>query len=401
MSTNYDLITVGGGLAGAALARAMAQHGTSVLVIERETGFKDRGRGEQLASWGAAEARELGIYELLLSTCSRELPWWNIYLGPMQVDHRDMPATTLHGTPNVSFFHPEMQETLLQAATEAGVEVRRGARVKSIQPGASPRVTVEQDGQVEEITARLVVGADGRSSPVRKWAGFKVNRDSDFLRIAGLFFEGLTAPDDGVHLVVNPTTHHTVLLAPQGNGRARSYLISCSDEGIRLHGEKDVPQFLELTLGTGVTPSWYESARPAGPLATFEGADTWVEHPYRDGIALVGDAAATSDPSWGQGLSLTLRDVRILRDELLASGDWEAAGHAYAEEHDSYYSALHMVEGWFTSLLYERGPVADARRARSLPRLSQERSVTLDHFQSGPDCAPADEACRRRLFAED
>jgi 2-polyprenyl-6-methoxyphenol hydroxylase-like FAD-dependent oxidoreductase len=44
-----------------------------------------------------------------------------------------------------------------------------------------------------------------------------------------------------------------------------------------------------------------------------------MPHPYRRGVALVGDAAAVSDPSWGQGLSMTLRDVRVLRDQLLAS----------------------------------------------------------------------------------
>jgi hypothetical protein len=58
-----------------------------------------------------------------------------------------------------------------------------------------------------------------------------------------------------------------------------------------------------------------------------------------------GDAAAASDPTWAQGLSLTLRDVRVLRDQLLMNDDWEAA-HAYATEHDQYYGALHRIEGW-------------------------------------------------------
>ena len=48
----YDLITVGGGLGGASLAKAMAEHGARVLVLERETQFKDRVRGEALVSWG-------------------------------------------------------------------------------------------------------------------------------------------------------------------------------------------------------------------------------------------------------------------------------------------------------------------------------------------------------------
>jgi menaquinone-9 beta-reductase len=39
-----------------------------------------------------------------------------------------------------------------------------------------------------------------------------------------------------------------------------------------------------------------------GPLASFDGADTWVEHPFKDGLALIGDAGASSDPSFGQGL---------------------------------------------------------------------------------------------------
>jgi menaquinone-9 beta-reductase len=61
-SKTYDIIAVGGGLAGAALAKVMAEHGASVLVLEKETHFKDRVRGESMVSWGVTEARELGIY---------------------------------------------------------------------------------------------------------------------------------------------------------------------------------------------------------------------------------------------------------------------------------------------------------------------------------------------------
>ena len=49
---------------------------------------------------------------------------------------------------------------------------------------------------------------------------------------------------------------------------------------------------------------------------------------------LVDDAAATNDPCFGCGLSLTLRDVRVLRDALLDVEDWDAACHRYADEHD-------------------------------------------------------------------
>jgi flavin-dependent dehydrogenase len=48
MVAEYDVITVGGGLAGAGLAKVLAERGVRVLVIEREIAFRDRVRGEQM-----------------------------------------------------------------------------------------------------------------------------------------------------------------------------------------------------------------------------------------------------------------------------------------------------------------------------------------------------------------
>jgi menaquinone-9 beta-reductase len=70
MSTDYDVVTVGGGLGGAALAKVLAARGMRVLVVERESQFKDRIRGEWIAPWGGAEAQRLGIYALLLERCA-------------------------------------------------------------------------------------------------------------------------------------------------------------------------------------------------------------------------------------------------------------------------------------------------------------------------------------------
>jgi flavin-dependent dehydrogenase len=57
----YDIIVVGGGLGGASLAKAMAEHDARVLVLERERRFKDRVRGEGMWPWGTAELKELGF----------------------------------------------------------------------------------------------------------------------------------------------------------------------------------------------------------------------------------------------------------------------------------------------------------------------------------------------------
>jgi flavin-dependent dehydrogenase len=60
-SSRYDIITVGGGLGGAALAKSMAEHGARVLVVEREKHFKDRIRGELMAPWGTLAATSLAV----------------------------------------------------------------------------------------------------------------------------------------------------------------------------------------------------------------------------------------------------------------------------------------------------------------------------------------------------
>jgi 2-polyprenyl-6-methoxyphenol hydroxylase-like FAD-dependent oxidoreductase len=149
-----------------------------------------------------------------------------------------------------------------------------------------------------------------------------------------------------------------------------------------------------------MNPGFYDGAKAAGPLATFDGAEAWVEHPYRDGVALLGDAAAASDPTWGQGLSLTLRDARVLRDHLLATDDWETAGNAYATEHDAYSDASRIVNLWFTEFYLKTGPQADARRARALPLIAEDPSRQPDAAYSGPDL-PVNEAIKKRFFAED
>jgi 2-polyprenyl-6-methoxyphenol hydroxylase-like FAD-dependent oxidoreductase len=397
----YDIITVGGGLGGAALAKAMAERGARVLVLEREKQFKDRVRGEQMSPWGVAEARELGIYELLRDACGHEVRWWQTYLGGTALERQDCVAESVQHAPQFGFYHPAMQEVLLKAAEDAGAEVRRGLPVRDVKPGAPARVMVEQDGRGEEFRARLVIGADGRASLVRKWAGFSVYQDPPQRLIAGILFEDMVAlPDDTAYFQIDPGLGQVVLLFPLGQRRARAYFGWYEHMSPnRLQGLDDLPRFIKESIGTGTPAEFYTGAKAAGPLATFEGADTWVEHPYRAGVALIGDAASTNDPCFGQGLSLTVRSVRVLRDNLLANDDWDAAAHAYAAAQDHDYGVIHRITQWAGQMLYEPGPEADARRARALPLIAEDKTRMLNHLLSGPDL-PADDTVRRRFFGE-
>ncbi len=396
---DYDLICIGGGIAGATLGRALAQYGARVLIVERETRFRDRVRGETIHPWGVAEARALGIADLLLETCGQEVRWWRSSAASApEVQERDLVATSPARAGEITFYHPAMQETLLDAAAAAGAEVRRGDTVIGLAPGPSPAVTLQvDDGSLQTLSARLVIGTDGRTSRVRHWADFAVSRDPERLVIAGLLLTGVRLPSDAVRVVSHAAIGQFALFFPLRDGRHRVYFAYRRTGSPRpLSGRRQVPDFLAACVEAGADPAWFTDAAAAGPLAAFEGADSWVEHPYRAGVALVGDAAAACDPSWGCGLSLTLRDVRTLRDQLLASDDWDAAGQAYATEHDRYYAALHRLEQWRTALV-EIGPEADARRARVLPRLAATAPGCIpDLIGLGPD-GPSDEDALRHF----
>lgn len=400
MGAQYDVVIAGGGFGGACVARTMAAAGARVLVVERERRFRDRVRGESLM-WGVADADALGVGDVLRRTCGNQAPFWDVTLVPMALGPRDVSVTTPGQTAYITFYHPEMQEAVLAAAADAGVEVRRGARVHDIRPGTRPEVTIDNDGVSETVTARLAIGADGRSSVARGWAGFAAQRDPDELRLAGVLLDHVTVPrQDTQYLWMNTGIGKEALLIPIGGGRARAYLGYHRDaDSGRYQGSRDLPRFLDACVEAGVPREFCADAVVAGPLATFDGADSWVDHPYARGVALIGDAAAASDPSFGQGLSLTMRDARVLTDNLLASDDWDAAGNAYAAEHDRYYGNIHKVERWYTDLFMARGPEADRRRERALPLIAEDMTRMPDHINSGPDVT-ADEAMRARMFGE-
>src|SRR2546429_9704408 len=92
----FDIVTVGGGLGGAALARAMAERGARVLVLERERRFSDRGRGEALMPWGGGEAPAPGPPTPLLPTRRPPPPLLDIFLAGPPIAPRDTPGAPAH-----------------------------------------------------------------------------------------------------------------------------------------------------------------------------------------------------------------------------------------------------------------------------------------------------------------
>ena len=120
---DYDIVSVGDGLAGAAFATAVARQGARVLVLERELEFRDRVRGEWLAPWGVAEARRLGLAPAFEAAGAHELP---SLAGRAGKPRRE---ATHDGDVAWTFDHARLQETLL-VVTSTDVGNTRGGRMK-------------------------------------------------------------------------------------------------------------------------------------------------------------------------------------------------------------------------------------------------------------------------------
>jgi len=324
-----DVAVIGGGIAGSALATVLAREGLEVIVLERQQHFADRVRGENLHPWGVAEAQQLGLYDVLLAA-GGHLVEEVVSYGDGD-DPEAAEARTLHlgelidGVPGeLNLTHPLACEALAVTAASEGATMLRGVTHVEVTPGTRPRVAYRHDDQPRQIEARLVVGADGRSSRIRRQAGITLERARETHLIAGLLVDHLDIDDR--RNIVSVGEDVWMVTFPQGDGRARVYLCPGTENPQRYTGDAGIERFLTASCFASVPNGdlWAE-AIPSGPCRTFPADDTWTDRPFADGVVLIGDAAGYNDPLIGQGLALALRDVRTVSDMLL---DGEASSPA-------------------------------------------------------------------------
>lgn len=398
---DYDLLIVGGGLAGATLGRSMALAGYRVLIIEKETTFRDRVRGEVLLPWGSVEAKTLGIYDILLGACAREAQREHFYYSGAASTPRDYLSSTPKGTCVLSFYHPEMQDVLQTHAAQAGAEIWRGATLAALRPGALPEADIARDGEIRTVTARLVVGADGRESQVASLLGFTRIKDPPELFTGGLQLAGNLEIEHALYFFLHAISGRGSILIQNKPGNFRVYLLHHKDAlPRRLSGERDYPAVMAHLHAIGIPGAWLESLTPRGIFATFDGAHRWIENPSRGHCVLIGDAAAASDPVWGNGLSRTLRDVRLLRDRLLESADWTRAADAYAADHDDFFQRLRRAERLSAALHFSMGEAAERRRERAYALMEKQPDLNPDTAGRGPE-ARCDDAVIEALLGKD
>jgi len=206
-------------------------------------------------------------------------------------------------------------------------------------------------------------------------------------------------PREGYFLLRDDTAGLASIF-PQGDGFARAYVFERGDTAAAYSGPEGYWRFVEVAVASGIPREVLADAEPAGPLAAFVADDSWIVHPANDRVALIGDAAGVSDPTWGMGIALALRDARTLAAALVEDGPTCSALHRYAAERDHYYAVIRTAENWHTELLLSGGDEARNRRRMAQRAWRAEPDRFVDFVRMGP-AVDVSSAARRRFFAED
>jgi flavin-dependent dehydrogenase len=305
----YDAIIVGARAAGAPTAMLLARKGHRVLLLDRASFPSDTLSTHYIHQPGVAQLRRWGLLDRLIATgCppSRSLVF---DVGPFALTGAPLPSDGV-----VEAYAPRrtvLDSLLVEAAAEAGAEVRTGISVDELlfEDGA---VTGIRSGKTVE-RGHVVIGADGRNSFVARtvrapeydtrpglacayytyWAGIEEG-DVELYPREGRMIMGGAATNDGLRVVI--------VFWPKDEFHA-----------VRTDVERSFNDALAL-------------APPlAERLATGERADRfygigdlpfYYRKAYGPGWALVGDAGYHKDPITAQGITDAFRDAGLLADAL-------------------------------------------------------------------------------------
>ncbi len=394
----YDLIIVGGGIGGSALAATMARAGRSVLLLEKTTVYEDKVRGEWIAPWGVTETKRLGLYDTLVAAGGHHLTSHVTYdetRDPAAAEAAAMPLGMF--APDVPgplcLRHPVHCQTLFDTAAASGATAHRGVTITSITLGASPAVSYVLDGVEHAARAPLIVGAEGRQSGVRRAAGLTLHQDKPHHWFAGLLVDGVAGWDD-TRQAIGTEEDFGFLAFPQGQERMRVYG-GWSLADIKRFAGKDGPtRFLEaFRMKSAPHNEAIAGGTPASPLFAYYNNSSAAQQPYAPGAVLVGDAAGWNDPILGLGLSITYRDVRLVSDILKETPGTSAPDfRPYAEERAERMRRLRIAAEMQATLDMEFGEAARARRHRYYEASAADPMLGLHGVATlaGPEAVPAE-----------
>jgi 2-octaprenylphenol hydroxylase len=327
----FDVVIVGGGIAGAALARALLGSGLRLALVE----------AKPLSAGGLpapAPVRNPADFDPRVSaitpasqTLLRQLGAWPLLEKTRICPYRTMQVWDADGTGHIDFDAAEVdapllghiiENRLLTGALLADLErapeltLMSPAKLAELELGAGEVGIKLEDGR--EITGKLLVAADGALSPVRRLAGFQT-REWDYGHHALVATVQIERPHAGcAYQRFLDTGPLAFLPLPQVDDRHYCSIVwsaeSARAEALAALGDDDfcrtLAEALEHRLGAVLVSS---------PRFSFPLRQRHATRYVKPGVALIGDAAHTIHPLAGQGINLGLQDVSVLSAEVAAA----------------------------------------------------------------------------------
>ena len=320
--TIFDIAIVGGGMVGSALACALEGSGLSVVMI-------DAGPEPDVNAYALSgiDPRVCALTEASRQLFNRLGVWADMVMERV-CPYQQMQVWDGDGTGNIHFGAQELhlpwlghivENNVIQAALNkrlqsSNVTCLYNSRIKSVNPG-HPAGLVLDNGR--QVTAKLVVGADGAESVVRKQAGIPIVQRDCLHHAVVTTVE--TEQDHNNTAWQRFARTGPVALLPlsdvDGNKNRCSVVWSQvpekSAELMQLNDQafcKALTSASEACLGNIVSAS----KRYSYPLRHRHSRCY-----FSDSVVLVGDAAHTIHPLAGQGVNLGLLDIAVLAEELL------------------------------------------------------------------------------------
>lgn len=318
MKMDYDVIIAGGGLNGPTLALALAGAGLSVAVIDarpadaRGTDDFD-GRAYALALASQRLLKALGLWggladksqPILQVKASQGQPgdgagWFFLHFDSAEIEE----GAVGH------MLEDRFLYRALLAAMQGKVTHIDGISVTGQKPGPAGISVQLSDGR--QLTARLLVGADGRQSGVGKRAGIK-RQGWDYGQVALVAAIDHELPHNGIAQQYFMPTGPLAILPLPGNRSSVVWSETRKNaEAIRALPDDAFLDVLHPRFGDFLGP-----LSLAGPHFSYPLSLSLAERYATPRVVLVGDAAHGVHPIAGQGLNLGLRDVAALAEVLV------------------------------------------------------------------------------------